>query len=93
MLDIRRRALGEEHPAIAMTLAQLGGVLRERGDPAGAEALLLRSFRMRRRLLGDAHPHVSESAGQLVSLYEETGRPAQARAYRVFVRDTAFTAN
>jgi hypothetical protein len=76
-VDIRREKLGPDHPAVAVGLDQLATLLRERGDLAEAEPLLVASLTDLR-----GRPGAGLAAAHLVRLYEAWGRPEAARAYR-----------
>jgi serine/threonine-protein kinase len=74
-LSVRRRVLGDDHPAVAQSLNNLGVVLRQRGDYDGAEPLFNEALAMRRKLHeGIDHPHLAESLNNLALLYQERGR-------------------
>jgi tetratricopeptide (TPR) repeat protein len=66
-LVVRERALGPEHPDVALTLDGLGVVLIHGNDPAGAEKLLRRSIAISERAeaqeieLGLALGHLGEA--------------------------------
>ena len=72
-LEIRRRLLGEEHPAVATSLNNLALLLGARGDYAGAEPLFRESLSMRRKLLGGEHPEVATSLDFLATLLQNHG--------------------
>ena len=74
-LSIRRRVLGDDHPAVAQSLNNLGVVLRQRGDYDGAEPLFNEALEMRRRQYVDVnHPNLAESLHNLALLYQDRGR-------------------
>jgi serine/threonine-protein kinase len=74
-LSVRRRVLGNEHPAVAQSLNNLGVVLRQRGDYDGAEPLFNEALGMRRRHHQNAdHPDLAESLNNLALLHQENGR-------------------
>jgi CHAT domain-containing protein/Tfp pilus assembly protein PilF len=77
-LEIRRRLLGAEHPAVSASLNDLAVLLADRADYAGAEPLYRESLAMRRKLLGDDHPTVAESLNNLAMLLRDRGDLASA---------------
>ncbi|MEO8561647.1 MAG: serine/threonine-protein kinase [bacterium] len=75
----QRRALyGATHPAVAQTLDELGVVLQQQDDFAGAEPLLREAVAQRRALLGSADSSTAESIDHLAVLLEERDRYDQA---------------
>jgi non-specific serine/threonine protein kinase/serine/threonine-protein kinase len=77
-LDLRRRELGENHVDTLTTAADLGLVLRRRGDSAKAEALLVSLLAASRRALGDAHPTTLQTMADLAGNYQDQGKFAEA---------------
>jgi serine/threonine protein kinase/tetratricopeptide (TPR) repeat protein len=78
-LAVRRRVLGDDHPAVAQCLNNLGVVLRQRGDYDGAEPLFDEALEMRRRQYADGnHPEIAESLNNLALLHQERGRHPEA---------------
>jgi eukaryotic-like serine/threonine-protein kinase len=75
----QQRALyGNTHPAVAQTLDELGVVLQQQDDLAGAEPLLRESVAQRRALLGGADSSTAESIDHLAQLLEERDQYDQA---------------
>ncbi len=79
-LAIWGKALGPEHPHVAVTLSNLGLVHRRMGDHDEARALFERSVAIREKALGPEHPEVAESLGNLGSVHWAMGNHAEARA-------------
>jgi tRNA A-37 threonylcarbamoyl transferase component Bud32 len=79
-LAIQKRALGPDHPSVAYTLMNLGLLLRERSDLAGAEPLYRRAIAIWEKRLGSDHPLVVQALGNLADLRRERGDPAAAQA-------------
>lgn len=69
--DLRVRAFGPEHPAVAEVLAILGSMSQ---DPARAEALFREALEIRTSALGREHLKVADSLLLLSQLYVDTGR-------------------
>jgi CHAT domain-containing protein/Tfp pilus assembly protein PilF len=80
-LAIRRRIFGEEHPAVAQSLDNLGNLLQAMGDYAGARPNLEQALAIRRKLLGEEHPDVATSLNNVGMLLQATGDYAAARPY------------
>jgi tetratricopeptide (TPR) repeat protein len=79
-LEIRRRALGNEHPDVARTMNLLASVLYDKGDYAGAEALFRQTLALQRRLLGNDHPDVAKTMNNLAGILGSKGDFAGAEA-------------
>ncbi len=65
VLEIRRKQLGEEHPATLASLNQLGLLFSNWGRYQEAEPLLVRALDLRRRVLGEEHHDTLESMADL----------------------------
>src|SRR5262245_26558214 len=78
VLDIREKALGRDHPAVAQSLNDLGELYRSQGRYADAEPLYQRSLDIREKALGRDHPEVVRSLNNLALLYRNQGRYAAA---------------
>jgi tetratricopeptide (TPR) repeat protein len=72
-LAIREKALGPEHPLTAASLNNLGRLLRDKGDLAGARALFERALAVREKVLGPDHRHTAASLNNLASLIQAQG--------------------
>ncbi len=55
-LELRRKALGEEHDSTLTTMNNLGSFYKELGRYDEAEALLANAVEIRRKVLGDDIP-------------------------------------
>lgn len=64
-LALHREIYGEEHPAVATGLNDLGATLYLRGDFGGGEVYLRQALELRRRLLGGDHPDVATTLSTL----------------------------
>ena len=83
-----RAAYGPEHVDIAQTLHDLGVVLADKGDYAGAAQRLEQALAMRRRLLGNDHADVAVTLSELGRVYQDLGfnqraEPLHREALRV----------
>ena len=78
-LAIREKALGPEHPLTATSLNNLGRLLRDRGDLAGARPLFERALKIREKVLGPDHRHTAASLNNLASLIQAQGNLAGVR--------------
>lgn len=82
-LDLRRRALGAEHPVVSESLQDLGQSLILEGRFEQGGKLLQESLAMSRRLLGENDLVVIETTSNLAALELQTGDYAAAeRLYR-----------
>src|SRR5262249_14383876 len=71
VLEVRRRVRGEDHPAVALSLTNLGLTYFNRGDYGKAEPLFRQAAEVRKRTLGAAHPDYAESLVTLAALHRE----------------------
>ena len=79
-LDIRRRALGEDHADVATSLMHLASLIGEEGrQSAQAIPLLQRALAIRIRLFGHADPLATDALYQLASEMHMAGRYADAK--------------
>ena len=77
-LAIRERALGPDHPDVAVSLNNLAQLYRAEGRDPEAEPLLKRSLAIREKALAPDHPAVALSLNNLAALYRSQGRDAEA---------------
>lgn len=77
-LDIRRTALGEEHPDMAHTLTYLAALYKKMGQYDKAEPLYRQALKIQRTVLGDNHPAMASSLYNLAALEILLGNPAAA---------------
>ena len=63
-LAIREKALGPDHPDVALSLNNLALLYRNQGRYAEAEPLYKRSLAIREKALGPDHPDVARVAEQ-----------------------------
>ena len=77
-MEIRRVALGEDHPDFAATLNSLAGLYDSMGNYAAAEPLLRQAMEIRRVALGENHPDFATSLNNLAGLCAGAGRPLEA---------------
>ncbi len=76
--EIRRTALGEDHPDFATSLNNLAGLYYSMGRYEEAEPLYKQSTEIRRTALGEDHPDFSQSLNNLALLYYSMGRLEEA---------------
>ena len=79
-LGIQERTLGPDHPATALTLNNLGGLLATRGDFAQAEQMQRAALATMEKVFGEQHP---DTAGVLTSLalaLDNQGKIVEAEA-------------
>ena len=77
-LEIRRKALGEEHPSTATSYNNLAGLYESTGRYAEAEPLYKKALEIYRQALGEEHPSTATPYHNLAGLYYSTGRYAEA---------------
>jgi serine/threonine protein kinase/Tfp pilus assembly protein PilF len=78
-LDIRTKALGADHPDVAITLSDLGYVLWRKGDFAKAKVLQEQALAVREKRLGPDTKEVADSLHDLGTLNYTQGNYAEAR--------------
>src|ERR1700738_1688779 len=78
VLTIRDKALGHNHPAVAIALDNLANLYRLQGRYADAEPLLQRSLAIREQALGHDDPDTAGSLLNLAALYLDQSRYADA---------------
>ena len=72
------KAFGPEHVRVAQTHHEIGVVLAEKGDYAGAALSLERAVDLRRKLLGPEHADVAVTLAELGRVYQDKGLNARA---------------
>ena len=77
-LDIRRAVFGDQHPAVANSLCNLGEALRLAGDLPAAESHFRQCLALLRKLVGDDHPTVSHALDGLGRVLLDRGLPKAA---------------
>ena len=79
-LAIRERALGPDHPDVAVSLSNLAIANDEQGRYAEAQAFLERSLAIRERAFGPDHPIVVKTIDNLALVRWRRGRYADSQA-------------
>ena len=77
-LAISEKALGPDHPDVAVSLNNLADLYDDQGRYADAEPLYKRSLAIWEKALGPDHPNVATSLNNLAALYHDQGRYADA---------------
>jgi tetratricopeptide (TPR) repeat protein len=77
-LELRRRALGEDHPDTAVGMNNLAVLYLDLGKISQAEPLVIKALEIRRRVLGEEDPITLVSLSNLGSLYRAEGKYEQA---------------
>jgi eukaryotic-like serine/threonine-protein kinase len=77
-IDLRRRALGEDHPDTLTSMGRLATLDVVQGRHAEAERVAVRVLEARRRRLGREHPDTLTSMLVLAELYQEQHKSVQA---------------
>ena len=88
-LAIDEKALGPDHPLVAMRLENLAALLDAKGDYAGAEPLYRRALAIDEKALGPDHPNVAGTLNNLAQLLRKKGdyataEPLLRRALAIF---------
>src|ERR1700680_1088770 len=78
VLAIREKALGPDHPNVALSLNTLALLYRAQDRYANAEQLYVRSLAIYEKALGPAHPYIAASLQNLAALYDSLDRYADA---------------
>jgi serine/threonine protein kinase/Tfp pilus assembly protein PilF len=73
-----RAAFGPEHPSVAQTLNDLGGLAAEKGDYKMAAESLEAALSVRRAIYGPAHTNVADTLAELGRIYQDQGLNARA---------------
>jgi tetratricopeptide (TPR) repeat protein len=79
-LAIRERMLGPTHPATAISLNNLAGLLSKQRDYARALPLYERALAINAGVLGAEHPETARSLSNLALLYQHQGNYDAARS-------------
>jgi CHAT domain-containing protein len=75
---IRREVLGEDHPACAVSLVNLGQLHQRFGAYAAARSCFLQALAIHRKVLGEEHPETAISYGYLAGNLAAHGKSAEA---------------
>ncbi len=78
-LELRQKALGPEHPLVAVSLNNLGTVLAALGKYEEARASYERSLNLRQKILGPEHPLIALSYSNLGTAFGAMGKHEEAR--------------
>ena len=77
-LAIWEKALGRDHPDVAVSLNNLAGLYLSQGRYADAEPLCQRSLAIREKALGRDHPSVATALNNLAWMYNNQARYVDA---------------
>jgi CHAT domain-containing protein/tetratricopeptide (TPR) repeat protein len=88
-LAIYEKALGSDHPQLAVTLDTLAGLYVAKGDYEKAESFYLRALAVFEKALGPDHPELAATLNNLAALYAAKGDYTKAEA--LYLRDLAIT--
>ena len=77
-LVIREKALGPEHPDIAMSLNKLASVYQDQGKYVEAELFFKRALAIREKVLGPERPDTAMSLNGLAAVYYDQGKYVEA---------------
>ena len=79
-VKLRQEALGPRHADTATSLDDLGAILLQNGEVAGAEAKMREALAIRREVLGPDDPQLSTSLNNVGFVLQEKGDVDQAQA-------------
>ncbi len=79
-LAIQEKALGPDHPDVAIDLNNLAGLLYAEGDYAGAEPLYRRALAIDEKALGPNHPKTLQIKKNLDGLLQKSAQAAAPKA-------------
>ena len=77
-MAVKEKALGPDHPEVALLLNNLALLYQVQGRYADAVPLYKRALAIREKALGPDHPDVAGSLNNLAELYRAEGRNAEA---------------
>jgi tetratricopeptide (TPR) repeat protein/CHAT domain-containing protein len=77
-LAMREKALGPDHPDVAVSLNNLATLYNAQDRYAEAEPLFKRALAIHEKAQGPDHPDVGTSLANLAALYQDEGRYAEA---------------
>ena len=73
-MEARKAVLGQEHPDMLMSMANLASTYRCQGRWKEAEVLEVRVLEMRKAVLGQEHPDTLTGMANLASTFWNQGR-------------------
>ncbi|MGN0187294.1 MAG: tetratricopeptide repeat protein, partial [Paludibacteraceae bacterium] len=79
--DLQKKVNGEQHPAYATSLNNLGVLYDDMGDYGKAERYYLESLSIKKSVYGEQHPAYTTSLNNLCSLYDKMGDYVKAEPY------------
>jgi tetratricopeptide (TPR) repeat protein len=77
-LEVTKKRLGDNHPAVAASLNNLAGLYSDQGRYADAEPLYQQALQLMRHLLGEEHPYLAPTLNNSALLYSSQGRYSEA---------------
>ena len=80
-LEIKKKALGEEHPDYASSLNNLGRLYSDMGDYKAAEPYYKQALAIYKKALGEEHPDYAGTLNNLGILYKTMGDYKAAEPY------------
>ncbi len=87
VVEVRRRALGEDHPRTLASMDDLGRLYLEQGDYARAEPLFTKVLESQRKVQGNEHPDTLNTINDLACLYRAESKYAQAEPLFILTLD------
>ncbi|NOS70601.1 MAG: serine/threonine protein kinase [Verrucomicrobia bacterium] len=77
-LRVSRARLGEEHPAVADALHQIGDARSRLGDQVQAEKFMREAVALKRKVLGNEHPSTAASLNVLAWVFKRQNKLTEA---------------
>jgi tetratricopeptide (TPR) repeat protein len=90
-LPILEKAVGPDHPYVAIVLNNLGALYRDQGRYADAEPVIKRALALEEKIYGPDHLNFAIAMSNLAGLYQDEGRNAVAEP--LFKRSLAIREN
>ncbi|KAK1975271.1 kinesin light chain [Colletotrichum cereale] len=84
-LSLRRKTLGDRHPAIIRSMASLAIAYHEQARYSEAEKLKIEVLALLQEILGDRHPATISSKAELAVTYHTQGRYSEAEKLKIEV--------
>ncbi len=75
---MQRKLMGNDHPHVAVSLANLGALLRDKHDYDASEAVFHDAVAMNRKIRGEEHWHTANSRSHLGECLTKMGRYEEA---------------
>ena len=85
-LEIRKKALGKDHPKVGFSLNSLAALLKEQGKTLEAETIARQAVDLQKKVLGDEHKLTLNSTGNLGTILMDKDDKASREEGRAIVQ-------